>query len=103
MELAAVGVSIAIFNQVSRITIFPLVSVTTSLVAEEDTMGRLTVEAHEEEKLEKGFAISEEMKELIPEVGMLSLFFCTKLNERQPKLCVDCLLFKSPMSAKFFF
>jgi len=31
-----VGVSIAIFNQISKITIIPLVSVTTSLVAEED-------------------------------------------------------------------
>ncbi|CAN1200119.1 Protein DETOXIFICATION 42 [Linum perenne] len=36
VELAAVGVSIALFNQVSRIAIFPLVSVTTSFVAEED-------------------------------------------------------------------
>ncbi|KAK3205282.1 hypothetical protein Dsin_019328 [Dipteronia sinensis] len=39
VELAAVGVSIALFNQVSRIAIFPLVSVTTSSVAEEDAMG----------------------------------------------------------------
>ncbi|XP_006662259.1 protein DETOXIFICATION 42-like [Oryza brachyantha] len=38
VELAAVGVSIAMFNQVSRIAIFPLVSVTTSFVAEEDAM-----------------------------------------------------------------
>ncbi|XP_051142091.1 protein DETOXIFICATION 42 isoform X2 [Andrographis paniculata] len=37
VELAAVGVAIALFNQVSRIAIFPLVSVTTSFVAEEDT------------------------------------------------------------------
>ncbi|KAK9058572.1 hypothetical protein SSX86_023414 [Deinandra increscens subsp. villosa] len=37
-ELAAVGVSIAVFNQVSRIAIFPLVSITTSFVAEEDAM-----------------------------------------------------------------
>ncbi|KAL8129341.1 hypothetical protein V2J09_018496 [Rumex salicifolius] len=36
IELAAVGVSIALFNQVSRIAIFPLVSITTSFVAEED-------------------------------------------------------------------
>lgn len=36
VELAAVGVSIAVFNQVSRITMFPLVSITTSFVAEED-------------------------------------------------------------------
>ncbi|KAC9320173.1 hypothetical protein E3N88_45999 [Mikania micrantha] len=36
VELAAVGVAIAIFNQASKIAIFPLVSVTTSFVAEED-------------------------------------------------------------------
>jgi protein involved in sex pheromone biosynthesis len=38
VELAAVGVSIALFNQASRIAIFPLVSITTSFVAEEDTL-----------------------------------------------------------------
>lgn len=38
VELAAVGVSIAVFNQVSRIAIFPLVSITTSFVAEEDAV-----------------------------------------------------------------
>ncbi|KAL8527517.1 hypothetical protein ACS0TY_005385 [Phlomoides rotata] len=41
VELGAVGVAIAVFNQVSRIAIFPLVSVTTSFVAEEDTMSEL--------------------------------------------------------------
>ena len=41
VELAALGVSIAIFNQASRITIFPVVSVTTSFVAEEDTMEKM--------------------------------------------------------------
>ncbi|TVU30750.1 hypothetical protein EJB05_22387 [Eragrostis curvula] len=39
-ELAAVGISIAVFNQVSRIAIFPLVGVTTSFVAEEDAMSK---------------------------------------------------------------
>ncbi|KAG6406278.1 hypothetical protein SASPL_133878 [Salvia splendens] len=38
VEMAAVGVSIAIFNQASKVTIFPLVSITTSFVAEEDTI-----------------------------------------------------------------
>ncbi|KAG0465788.1 hypothetical protein HPP92_019952 [Vanilla planifolia] len=38
VELAAVGVSIAIFNQVSKVAIYPLVSVTTSFVAEEDAI-----------------------------------------------------------------
>ncbi|KAK2637103.1 hypothetical protein Ddye_031895 [Dipteronia dyeriana] len=42
VEIAAVGVSIAIFNQASRITIFPLVSITTSFVAEEDTIGSVS-------------------------------------------------------------
>ena len=48
MELAAAGVSIALFNQASRITIFPLVSITTSFVAEEDTVaGRASIKAAE--------------------------------------------------------
>ncbi|KAJ4718398.1 Protein DETOXIFICATION [Melia azedarach] len=42
VELAAVGVSISIFNQASKVTIFPLVSITTSFVAEEDTIGRIS-------------------------------------------------------------
>nr|ALI89098.1 multidrug and toxic compound extrusion protein [Vigna umbellata] len=46
VELAAVGVSIAIFNQISKITIIPLVSVTTSLVAEEDA----AEQSHQSEK-----------------------------------------------------
>ncbi|KAI3750249.1 hypothetical protein L2E82_20882 [Cichorium intybus] len=37
VELAAIGVAIAIFNQASKIAIFPLVSITTSFVAEEDS------------------------------------------------------------------
>ncbi|XP_057729106.1 protein DETOXIFICATION 43-like [Arachis stenosperma] len=41
VELAAAGVSIALFNQASRITIFPLVSITTSFVAEEDTIEKI--------------------------------------------------------------
>ncbi|KAK8516529.1 hypothetical protein V6N13_097815 [Hibiscus sabdariffa] len=53
VELAAVGVSIAIFNQASRITIFPLVSITTSFVAEEDTLAKITPEAVKFEDLEK--------------------------------------------------
>lgn len=44
VEIAAVGVSMAIFNQASKVTIFPLVSITTSFVAEEDTIVRLAKE-----------------------------------------------------------
>ncbi|KAF9664719.1 hypothetical protein SADUNF_Sadunf16G0047400 [Salix dunnii] len=66
VELAAVGVSIAVFNQVSKIAIFPLVSITTSFVAEEDATGRLTTEEHEDAKFEGGFAVNKEMEELLP-------------------------------------
>uniref|UniRef100_A0A1J3IV33 Protein DETOXIFICATION n=1 Tax=Noccaea caerulescens TaxID=107243 RepID=A0A1J3IV33_NOCCA len=51
VELAAVGVSIAIFNQASKITIFPIVSVTTSFVAEEDTMEKMKEEEANKAKL----------------------------------------------------
>ncbi|XVE60009.1 hypothetical protein DITRI_Ditri05aG0092200 [Diplodiscus trichospermus] len=67
VELAAVGVSIALFNQVSRIAIFPLVSVTTSFVAEEDTIGSVSSEAEESEYLETGSCVNTENKELIPQ------------------------------------
>ncbi|XVF79617.1 hypothetical protein PTKIN_Ptkin15bG0003600 [Pterospermum kingtungense] len=68
VELAAVGVSIAIFNQASRITIFPLVSITTSFVAEEDTLGNISPEAAKCEDLEKSTGHkNNEMKELTPE------------------------------------
>ena len=52
MELAAAGVSIALFNQASRIFIFPLVSITTSFVAEEDTIERLNTKASEKQLTE---------------------------------------------------
>ncbi|XP_057458640.1 protein DETOXIFICATION 43-like [Lotus japonicus] len=45
VELAAAGVSIAVFNQASRITVFPLVSITTSFVAEEDTIQKMIAKA----------------------------------------------------------
>ncbi|XP_033142700.1 protein DETOXIFICATION 43 isoform X2 [Brassica rapa] len=51
VELAAVGVSIAIFNQASRITIFPIVSVTTSFVAQEDTMEKMKEDEAKKNKL----------------------------------------------------
>ncbi|XP_059665268.1 protein DETOXIFICATION 42 [Cornus florida] len=68
IELAAVGVSIAVFNQVSRIAIFPLVSVTTSFVAEEDTMANAKVNPAEQdsESLEMQSPIDSESEKLIP-------------------------------------
>lgn len=85
MELAAVGVSIAVFNQVSKVAIFPLVSVTTSFVAEEDATERLNTEADDNEigadhngVINKGYALLNqeiEMAEQLPLVGVLFLFF----------------------------
>ncbi|CAN1787670.1 Protein DETOXIFICATION 43 [Linum perenne] len=52
VEIAAVGVSIAIFNQASKVTIFPLVSITTSFVAEEETVQRINNETVKGEALD---------------------------------------------------
>ncbi|XP_074557784.1 protein DETOXIFICATION 42-like [Curcuma longa] len=65
VEIAAVGVSIAIFNQVSKICIYPLVSVTTSFVAEEDATMNGSVEAGED--LEKTSQENTETEELPPD------------------------------------
>ncbi|XP_075633248.1 protein DETOXIFICATION 42 [Castanea sativa] len=78
VELAAVGVSIALFNQVSRIAIFPLVSVTTSFVAEEDAIGSVSHEAQDCEHLETGSTTNGEDKELIPKNGT-----CENANKSQ--------------------
>ncbi|CAA3000954.1 DETOXIFICATION 42 [Olea europaea subsp. europaea] len=67
VELAAVGVSIALFNQVSRIAIFPLVSITTSFVAEEDTITKVIPESEDCESLENELSLDNENKMLIPE------------------------------------
>ncbi|GMN54773.1 hypothetical protein TIFTF001_023905 [Ficus carica] len=76
VELAAVGISIAIFNQASKIAIFPLVSITTSFVAEEEATERLTSTKdpeHEELKTDR-FADQKdlEMEELVSLVGPAS-------------------------------
>ncbi|KAL6563927.1 Protein DETOXIFICATION 42 [Orobanche hederae] len=67
VELAGVGVSIALFNQVSRIAIFPLVSVTTSFVAEEDTIAKMTLDSKDCESLEND---SENKMLITPQKGM---------------------------------
>ncbi|KAI4333138.1 hypothetical protein L6164_017979 [Bauhinia variegata] len=64
VELAAAGVSIALFNQASRITIFPLVSITTSFVAEEDTIGKASITPAEKQ-------LAENSNETMPEDNML--------------------------------
>lgn len=71
-ELAAVGVAIAVFNQASKIAIFPVVSVTTSFVAEEDAASKLSSENVEHNEF---FSEDSEMKELISHNGMQFLMF----------------------------
>ncbi|TKY69339.1 MATE efflux family protein FRD3 [Spatholobus suberectus] len=61
VELAAAGVSIALFNQASKITIFPLVSITTSFVAEEDTIEKMKKTAAENHSNENNMAKSNEV------------------------------------------
>lgn len=75
-ELAAVGVSIAVFNQASRITIFPLVSVTTSFVAEEDAASKMASEELESGEHGGPFSVDSEMKELIPHDGTDIFLYC---------------------------
>ncbi|KAI3471666.1 hypothetical protein Pfo_028316 [Paulownia fortunei] len=70
VELAAVGVAIAIINQASKVAIFPLVSVTTSFVAEEDAKGSSGGEYREIELVEKQSASDNEKEELIPKPGI---------------------------------
>ncbi|MQL79088.1 hypothetical protein Taro_011543 [Colocasia esculenta] len=57
IELAAVGVSIAVFNQVSKIAIYPIVSVTTSFVAEEHAVYAGGINGEENEDTEKASAV----------------------------------------------
>ncbi|GLT78767.1 hypothetical protein SLA2020_502940 [Shorea laevis] len=78
VELAAVGVSIALFNQVSRIAIFPLVSVTTSFVAEEDTIRRGSTKMLDSEYLEDGSCLNGEAKKLIPQNDSSEIAFTSK-------------------------
>ncbi|CAL5351965.1 unnamed protein product [Camellia sinensis] len=81
VELAAVGVAIAIFNQASKIAIFPLVSVTTSFVAEEDAVGSLIHKENDIEIPERSFSGDGEKEELIPRVDTYKS--PTSANERR--------------------
>ncbi|CAA0833366.1 MATE efflux family protein FRD3 [Striga hermonthica] len=69
VEIAAVGVSIAILNQASKVTIFPLVSITTSFVAEEDTIERIKINSlnSKNDDSEKGSNKNEKSKSAILE------------------------------------
>jgi hypothetical protein len=63
-----------VFNQVSRIAIFPLVSVTTSFVAEEDATSSDRYRDEIGSENEQNVSDSE-MDELIPRQGTLLWFF----------------------------
>lgn len=73
VELAAVGVSIALFNQASRIFIFPLVSVTTSFVAEEDALSDASSQVEENGCLEAATPTDAETKEFLPQKSTILL------------------------------
>ncbi|XP_010909110.1 protein DETOXIFICATION 42 [Elaeis guineensis] len=66
VEIAAVGVSIAIFNQISKVCIYPLVSVTTSFVAEEDAIISKGFQEQRNEDLEKNSPVNADEKEVPP-------------------------------------
>ncbi|KAK2975697.1 hypothetical protein RJ640_010756, partial [Escallonia rubra] len=92
VELAAVGVAIAVFNQVSKIAIFPLVSITTSFVAEEDSGGCLIDEGQDIEILEMGSAVDNVKEELIPKVGMCHCSFLLYSLRNALTACMSCLV-----------
>ncbi|KAG5577750.1 hypothetical protein H5410_057884 [Solanum commersonii] len=94
VELAAVGISIAVFNQASRIAIFPLVSVTTSFVAEEDAITKVSpeprgnksqdIQSQDVEGLDTESQSNSENKELIPQNSMweIHVFYHTIIWRR---------------------
>lgn len=83
VELAAVGVAIAVFNQVSKIAIFPLVSITTSFVAEEDASGSLSNKLEEIEIIQRDFSAENEHDELVPMLGTSNGIWKIKNRERR--------------------
>lgn len=85
VEIAAVGVSIAIFNQASKVTIFPLVSITTSFVAEEETIRKTCASLEEDENPKKCSTKNTEMKELMPDDEMLKKLERGSTNNREVK------------------
>nr|GMD62589.1 protein DETOXIFICATION 43 [Ipomoea batatas] len=55
VEVAAVGVAISIINQANKVTIFPLVNITTSFVAEEGTAKKISESSRSEGSVEVNF------------------------------------------------
>ncbi|KAJ8565624.1 hypothetical protein K7X08_008200 [Anisodus acutangulus] len=109
VEIAAVGIAIAIFNQASKVTIFPLVNITTSFVAEEDTVRRISEQAAiadlekgkeeendnkvlvvtddtDNEKTEKCASTNNETKESAPPPDFKTIKFKSSDNQSKGKL-----------------
>lgn len=90
VEIAAVGVSIAIFNQVSKVAIFPLVSITTSFVAEEETIERMNREEIEVQNTKKCPTNKEEAKVLTQDDTKLeNMENGSTLKNEQKELAID--------------
>ncbi|KAK3423043.1 hypothetical protein EUGRSUZ_G03383 [Eucalyptus grandis] len=85
VEIAAVGVSIAIFNQASKVAIFPLVSITTSFVAEEETIGKTCASIEEDENPRTCSTKNIEKKESMPDDEMLENLERGSTNNREVK------------------
>ncbi|XP_019186560.1 PREDICTED: protein DETOXIFICATION 43-like isoform X2 [Ipomoea nil] len=69
VEIAAVGVVASIINQANKVTIFPLVNITTSFVAEETTVKEVVNNEEEEEEGGAAQIESEEEEEGSEETG----------------------------------
>jgi hypothetical protein len=68
--VAAVGVSVAIFNQISKVFIYPLVSVTTSFVAEEEALINSSIQEQKVGDLETSKStLHIEPKQMPPSIG----------------------------------
>ncbi|PKA58232.1 MATE efflux family protein 1 [Apostasia shenzhenica] len=88
VDLAAVGVSIAIFNQVSKVAIYPLVSVTTSFVAEEVAVYSNILEEQGNLDLEKASSMTDETKEAAPSSEVSDF---GKVKRNIPDVVSNCL------------
>nr|GEW59197.1 RNA-directed DNA polymerase, eukaryota, reverse transcriptase zinc-binding domain protein [Tanacetum cinerariifolium] len=87
VEIAAVGISIAIFNQVSKVAISPFVSITTSFVVEEETIGRINNKAVKVHITEKASMNKEKTKELTQDdVKLENLENSSTLNKEKKRL-----------------
>ncbi|KAJ4750766.1 Protein DETOXIFICATION [Rhynchospora pubera] len=84
-EVAAVGVSVAIFNQVSKVFIYPLVSVTTSFVAEEEAIISSDTEEQEVGDLETAKSTVHTASKQIPTPSADCANACKETESEKPQ------------------